>query len=190
MNHLNTYRLKTIVNTKNKNKYIINNRIHKFYDTINFIYNLDMLLLIFIIIIPFCFNKDMKLRKLTFTYDITIKISKDGNQSILSDLYTNFPNEIIINNNTQEEKKYIYELQSGTNTIVMKWNSDLGNCNNMFNGLSNIDSIEFSNFESTNIVEMNSMFNGCSSIKSLDFSHFDTSKVAVMHSIFNGCSSL
>ena len=111
MNHLNAYKLKTIVNTKNKNKskHTIYNRINKFYDktNLNINYNFYILLFIFIIIFPFCLSKDIKLRKLTFTYDITIKINKDGNQSILSDLYKNLPDEIIINNNNQE-KKNIY----------------------------------------------------------------------------------
>jgi hypothetical protein len=112
MNHLNEYKLKTNNNSKNKNKsnHKIYKRINKFYDIINFNFNFDILLFLFIIIFPFCLNKDIKLRKLTFTYHITLKISKDGNQPILSELYTNLPNEIIINNNIQEVKKYIYEL--------------------------------------------------------------------------------
>ena len=46
------------------------------------------------------------------------------------------------------------------NIIVMKWDSDLGNCIEMFKDLSNIDSIEFSNFQATNIINMNKMFYG------------------------------
>ena len=150
-----------------------------------------LLFLFFILLfLPIYLNKEIKYRKLIFTFDITITINKSGTHKILCDSFTNLPNEISINGNPPSVIKNEYELESENNTIIMKWDSDLGNCNNMFNGLSNIDSIEFSNFESTNILEMTSMFNGCSSIKSLDFSNFDTSKVAVMNYIFNGCSSL
>ena len=189
-----TYNSKTIskVDKTKDNVYQILTRGNKIYGKKYNINEATKLLFLFFILLflPIYLNKEIKYRKLIFTFDITITINNSGTHKILCDSFTNLPNEISINGNAPSEIKNEYELESGTNTIIMKWNSDLGNCNNMFNGLSNIDSIEFSNFESTNIVEMYSMFNGCSSIKSLDFSHFDTSKVAVMHYIFNGCSSL
>ena len=59
----------------------------------------------------------------------------------------------------------------------------------MFCGPS-ITSIDFTNFDTSNVTDMNEMFRRCSSLTSLDVSGFDTSKVINMSNMFSGCSSL
>ena len=60
----------------------------------------------------------------------------------------------------------------------------------MFNGCSQLTSLDLSNFNITRVTNMARMFKGCSQITSLDLSNFDTSKVTRMHNMFYGCSNL
>ena len=63
-------------------------------------------------------------------------------------------------------------------------------CWNMFSGFSNLKTLDFGNFDTSNVTIMFSMFSGCSALKSLDLSSFDTSETSNMQSMFSGCSKL
>ena len=193
-----TRNIKDIEDNKTKNKINVNKKkkckksfgTNKSYKIKNIEQQSTKLLLIFILVfLPIFLNKEIKVRKLIFTYDIKITINKSGNQKILSDTFENSPNSISINGQSQYEIKKEYNLESETNTIIMKWN-DLENCNEMFKDLSNIDSIEFSNFESANILQMASMFYGCSGLTELNLEGVNTGNVIDLSHIFDGCSSL
>ena len=60
----------------------------------------------------------------------------------------------------------------------------------MFSGMSNITSLDLSNFDTSMVTDMSYMFNDMSSLTSLDLSNFDTSKVVYMDGMFYGMSSL
>ena len=60
----------------------------------------------------------------------------------------------------------------------------------LFEDLTNLTSITFDNFSTSQAYMMYSMFAECSSLTSLDVSSFDTSKVIMMDGMFMGCSSL
>lgn len=62
--------------------------------------------------------------------------------------------------------------------------------NNLFNGCSNLTSIDIDALDTSNANDMSYMFQGCSSLVSLDLSKFDTSHVTRMDYMFEGCSSL
>lgn len=62
--------------------------------------------------------------------------------------------------------------------------------NNLFNGCSNLTSINIEALDTSNANDMSYMFQGCSSLVSLDLSKFDTSHVTRMDCMFEGCSSL
>ena len=53
-----------------------------------------------------------------------------------------------------------------------------------------ISSVDFSNFDSSNLINMDYLFKKCSGLKSIDFSNSDLSKVTRMYGLFYGCSSL
>ena len=144
-------RRKIIIPNKRKSYQINYNRDNKA--------NLFLLLFFILFFLPIYAGKEKKFKKLIFTYDIKVTINQSGKQKILSDTFEKLPDVILINGANVEIKKE-YDLESVNNTVIMKWNSDLGKCNEMFKDLSNIDSIEFSNFNQTNIVEMTSMFQG------------------------------
>ena len=63
-------------------------------------------------------------------------------------------------------------------------------CKNLFDGLSNLTSIDFKVFNTSAATDMTYMFKNCSSLSSLDLSGFDTSNVSNMDFVFLGCSSL
>ena len=53
-----------------------------------------------------------------------------------------------------------------------------------------LTTLNFSNFDTSQVTDMSQMFSGCTSLASLDVSHFDTSKVTDMSYMFSGCSGL
>ena len=60
----------------------------------------------------------------------------------------------------------------------------------MFRECSSLTSLDVSNFNTSNVIDMGCMFNVCSSLTSLDLSHFNTSNVTDMAGMFDRCSSL
>lgn len=67
-----------------------------------------------------------------------------------------------------------------------------GNCVYMFHDLSNVESIDLSGWDTSEITDMANMFSDCSSLTSLIFpsSGLDTSSVTQTVSMFNNCTSL
>ena len=64
------------------------------------------------------------------------------------------------------------------------------NASDMFYGCSNMESVDLSNFDTSNVRYMSFMFCNCSSLISLELNSFDTGKVEKMYKMFSGCSSL
>lgn len=60
----------------------------------------------------------------------------------------------------------------------------------LFNGCSNLTSINIEALDTSNAVDMSYMFQGCSSLASLNLSKFDTSKVERMFWMFKDCKAL
>ena len=64
------------------------------------------------------------------------------------------------------------------------------NTSYMFSGLSNIESIDTTNFDTSNVTTMSCMFYGCKSLSDLNVSNFKTNNVTNMASMFYCCESL
>lgn len=60
----------------------------------------------------------------------------------------------------------------------------------LFEGCSNLTSLDLSGFDSSNIKDMSNMFRQCRSLTSLDLSSLDTGNVTNMGFMFLGCSNL
>ncbi len=60
----------------------------------------------------------------------------------------------------------------------------------MFNGCTNLISLDLSSFNTAKVTNMYGMFNDCTNLISLDLSSFNTAKVAGMYSMFYGCTNL
>ena len=191
-------------NNKYKNKLYTRN--NKYFTNILYNYNLIIIFIYDIIIIPNIFFpptllKNINLRKLNLNSEITIIVGKTESQYILSDesvqisgktcKFDNLPSEIIVNDNQVEEiGKIIYNLNNEENTIVMRWNYEITDCCGMFYNLPNIINIDLSNFDSSSIEDMRGMFFNCISLTSLNLNNFNTSSVTNMASMFQECEKL
>ncbi|WP_155993294.1 BspA family leucine-rich repeat surface protein, partial [Bacteroides sp. Ga6A2] len=68
--------------------------------------------------------------------------------------------------------------------------SNVTNMSNMFDGCTDLKSIDVSNFDTSNVTNMNNMFDACNNLTTLDVRNFDTSKVTDMRYMFSSCKSL
>ena len=59
----------------------------------------------------------------------------------------------------------------------------------MFSFCSSLKQLNFSNFNTNNVIYMSGMFSSCSSLKELNLSNFNTNKVTYMRKMFSGCSN-
>ena len=85
-------------------------------------------------------------------------------------------------------------ITAGTE-IEIHFNSSVKNMENFFSqildkNMANVVSIDFSNFDSSNLQIMKGMFSECNSLESLDLSNLNTSFVSTMSNLFSGCSSI
>ena len=121
------------------------------YSKNKYFYHVNSVILIFLQFFMF-FQiysiKAMKIKALSFNYEITIKINGNGTQNIL--VGGEVPSRIYLNDNSTAlaGAKIINDLELETNTVRMEWDSPFNNFHSMFNGLSNIIEIDFSNFNS------------------------------------------
>ena len=79
------------------------------------------------------------------------------------------------------------------NTLEISLSNNLTkNMRGMFQNCKSLESIDLSEFYTTNVEIMLDMFKGCSKLNSLkiDFTKFDTSQVTDMQSMFEDCSNL
>ena len=110
--------------------------------------------------------------------------------------------------NFNKPGKYMFEIV---------FNDDITNCKNFFKKCTNIISLDFSNFNTSNIIDMEDMFSECNKLKEikginkiitnkvtnmsglfnecfeleyLDLSNFNTANVTDMECMFNGCTKL
>ena len=157
----------------------------------------QMLLLIIIILIfipKLALNQILSdFRKLNMAYIVTLNFDGTGkdSQQILGHKFKSLPSTILVNGNIQQNITNIaYNIIEGNNNVTMIWDYDFESCEEMFYNLSDINEINFRNFESSKIKNMKNMFFKCSSLTSLDLNNFDVSLVTTMERVFSDCSSL
>jgi surface protein len=68
--------------------------------------------------------------------------------------------------------------------------SGLTSTHSMFSGCSELSSVDLSSLDTSKVTDMSYMFNGCLMLSSLDLSTFDTSSVTDMSNMFHNCKSL
>ena len=68
--------------------------------------------------------------------------------------------------------------------------SNITNMGSMFYKSTSLKSIKLSNFNTSKTTNMSSMFSECNSLEYLDLSSFDTSNVTTMNSMFSSCTNL
>ena len=87
------------------------------------------------------------------------------------------PNEVYVNKVKKDQVSSQYNFNEGDNEVILIWNKTITSCNCLFYGCKDIKEIDFSNFDSSNVIYMRYMFNECFSLISLDLSNFDTSEL-------------
>ena len=119
---------------------------------------------------------------------ITLIVKGKNIQQIMSPISQNIlkPDFVIINNNEQQEinNNMKFNFDEENSTVVLKWNSLFTSCKEMFKTINCIISIDLSNFNTKNVTDMYGMFNGCSQLQSINFKNVDTSKVKNMGCMF------
>jgi len=193
--------LEVKVNKQKNNKKIefqynnINKSLIKKIENINNLKHQMFLLIIILIFIPkLALNRILSdFIKLNIDYIVTLNFDGTGkdSQQILGHKFKSFPSTILVNGNIQQNITNIaYNIIEGNNNVTMIWDHDFESCEEMFYNLSDVNEINFKNFESSKIKNMKNMFYNCSSLTSLDLNNFDVSLVTTMERIFSDCSSL
>ena len=121
---------------------------------------------------------------------IHLKVKGIGNNYILSPSYNNLPNEIHIKDVKQNEITNNYNFEETENNVKLIWENEITSTKSMFNGCTNILEIDFSDFDTSKVIDMSYMFNQCHQLSSLNLSNFITSEVTNMSGMFYECYQL
>ena len=108
-----------------------------------------------------------------------------GDKQILHSSFQYEPTEVIVNGNLKAScKKTCYLENDDKNEVILKFQTQINSCVNMFNGLNNLIEADLSNFDASKVTDMTSMFLGCTKLKKIDFGDIDTSSVKSIKDIF------
>ena len=141
--------------------------------------NLSLLIIFMILFLPFSFSEYYS----NFN-QITLIVKGKNFHKIMSPSVTK-PYSITINNNRQKISDDMnYYFNDEINTVVLKWNSFLTSCKDMFKDINCLISIDLSYFNTKMVTDMFRMFYNCSNLQSINFKNIDTSNVQNMGYIF------
>ena len=171
-------------NNKNRRKNILISNIFQ-------IKNIIIIFILLIINLNILIISNDALNQFQFS-KIILKIRDIGKKNVLSNSFsaTYYPDEVYINGYKQSTIKNSYDFNETDNIIELRWNKTNYNCDNMFNGCSDITEMDLSNFNTSLVTLMCNMFYGCSSLTSMNFNNFHSLQVTHMHDLFSGCTSL
>lgn len=80
---------------------------------------------------------------------------------------------------------------NGTTCIIkIKFKKVINNLEGMFSNIQELNSADFSNFNSRKITNMNKLFFNCTNLASVNFNNFDAKKLLSMDSMFENCSKI
>lgn len=68
--------------------------------------------------------------------------------------------------------------------------ANLGGSYGLFEGLKNLEAVDFTNLDTSQATSIRSLFEGCLALKSITWASFDTSNVTDMREVFYNCQSL
>ena len=143
-------------------------------------------------------NKINNIENTTKSYDLSAsdnnsvigKIASNGDST--NTLYIQSNGEIFANSNSSTLFSYFTELKSIENLNFLN-TSQVTNMSFMFDNCRNLTSLDLSNFDTSNVIDMRAMFSmwnvnlsttSYGSLTELDLSSFDTSKITKMQDMF------
>ena len=91
---------------------------------------------------------------------------------------------------TKREEVPWYPSSESIKSVVIEQGASAQTCLCMFEGCTNLVSVDLTGLDTSAVTDMSSMFYGCTSLTSIDLMSLDTSSVASMWGMFNGCTSL
>ena len=112
------------------------------------------------------------------------------NIRILGNDFNSLPDEMYINNSPIPPAKILNLTKEGENIIILKWNSKLINCNNLFNNCVNLLSIDLSHFDSSKIKSIEYMFESCKGVKFINLTNFNPPSVYNLWDFAHNCFAL
>ena len=123
-------------------------------------------ILIFIVILP----PSKAQLNLVKSSEIKLVFKGKGEQQILNNLFQYDPSEVIVNGILKEScKKSCYLEYENKNEVILKFQTQINNCSNMFEDLSNLIEADLSNFDASKVISMACMFRYCNKLKKIDF---------------------
>ena len=124
----------------------------------------------------------------------SVAIISNGANVAINNKYKFFeqtpPDQIKLNNQIFSSPTETIILQNTSITVEMVWNQPLTCLRMMFFKCKNIESIDFSNFNFSQVNDTSSLMEECSNLKYVNFGNADLSKVENMDSMFYYCISL
>ena len=88
---------------------------------------------------------------------------------------------------TDKDNNSLYEVSIGSENGSLEANT---NGSGMFAYLDNVDTLDLTGLDTSNMTSMTYMFYNSNSLKSINLSNFNTSKLLYANNMFNGCTSL
>ena len=152
-------------------------------------FNIRLALMSILLLSLFIYSEP-SIRKLETTSKIILKVNEIGEQYIINKYFRPLPSKISINGKEVEKIEPKVNITEENSKIELIWNETLTNCHQMFVGLSNIEEIDVTEFDTSHVTELSKIFLGCESLKYLDLSGFDTSKVTDVSGTFSKCTDL
>ena len=164
-----------------KKSFYLNLRVNKL-KKINFFRHCNFLFLIlFNILLPSYINSSS---------EIHLIINGTESNQILSDSFSYYPSQVLINENPGTCLDFNCNLDDGLNNVTLIFNENIETCEKMFMNLKNIIEIDLSNFDASHVTNMFSMFLNCENLKNIEFGNFNTSSVNNMYQLFMNCKQI
>ena len=109
------------------------------------------------------------------------------------DFVKTVPNDYVDTFARMNKYIHIYRNKNDFSQIAFVYSGDMlapSDASALFAGCVSLKEINFSNFQTQNMLFATSMFNGCSSIEKLNLSGFNTEKVLYFSTVFENCENL
>ena len=121
---------------------------------------------------------------------ITLTIQGNSDQRLINDAFITKISKVLVNGNEENCKETCDKLGEGSNTVIIKFQGEITNCNDMFNGYEHITTVNLALFDASQVTEMKYMFQGCSNLVTITFGNMNTHSVYNMEYLFEKCSKL
>lgn len=126
---------------------------------------------------------------------------EEDDSRILLTKYKGISSEVIVPTNHNGKKIVLKDISASIiPASVTKFSAEKGtkykltiqdtDLNNAFDGNKNLNEVDFTNIDTSNITSMEAMFRSCTNLKKVDFSNCNTTKVSSMSYMFQNCSNL